>query len=180
MNPLQDALAALSLFFDGEGVPYMAIGGIASLIWGVQRATFDVDITVWAAAREEELTGRLCKTFVSRVPAPAEFLRETRVLPILVGDIPADIVFGQLPYEEAALERAAKVPLGGRVVRVCTPEDLILHKIISERPKDMQDVRELARLRGAKLDRDYLDVRVKALAYDLGRPAIWEGYLACF
>lgn len=176
MTRLEEALVALVSFLDKECIPYMAIGGIAGLLWGVERATFDVDITIWASGREDELALRLAKTFASRAPDAAGFVRETGVLPVKIGDIPADIVFGRLPYEHTALGRAAKVRIGGRKIRVCTAEDLILHKIISDRPKDLEDVRELARLRGKKLDRAYLDPLVKGLASDLARPAIWETY----
>lgn len=176
MTRLEEALITLVRFLDNNGLPYMTIGGIAGLLWGVPRATFDVDVTIWASGRDGEIALRLSKAFESRAPDPAGFVRDTGVLPIKVGDIPADIVFGRFPYEEAAMRRAARMVIGGQEVRVCTPEDLILHKIISERPKDLEDVRALARLRGRKLDRSYLDPRVRGLAADLARPEIWEAY----
>jgi len=63
-------------------------------------------------------------------------------------------------------------------VRFCTAEDLILHKVVSERPRDRQDAEEVVRRRAAELDRGYLDPRVRELADLLQRPAIWDDYQA--
>src|SRR5438034_196356 len=49
-------------------------------------------------------------------------------------------------------------------VPVCSPEDLILHKIVSERPRDHEDIEGVFRYRHAELDYGYLDPRVEELA----------------
>lgn len=180
MNPLESALRSLVEFLEREGVPYMVIGGLAGLVWGVRRATFDVDLTVWALDREGDIVRGLCEAFSSRVPDPQAFVRDASILPMEVNGTRADIVFGKLPYEEAAIRRAPEVALADIKVRVCAPEDLIVHKIISDRPKDQEDVRELIGLRGKALDRAYLDPLIRSLASDLGRRALWENYLSCF
>ena len=59
----------------------------------------------------------------------------------------------------------------------CTPEDLILLKIVSERERDRADVRGIARRQKGRLDLDYLEPRVRELAELLERPGIgtlWE------
>lgn len=158
----------------------MVIGAMAGLVWGLRRATFDVDLTLWAQDRETSLAEKLSAAFKCRAPAPAEFLAETGVLPLLVDGVQADIVFGRLPFEERAIQRAGIVKLGRRKLRVCGPEDLIVHKIISERSKDREDVRQLIAAVGKKLDRPYLDPIVKGLARELSRPGLWQEYLSCF
>ncbi len=178
MNPLEEALGLLTDFLDREKIPYMVIGAVAGLAWGVRRATFDVDVTVWAPDPGETVR-RLCAEFKSRVPEPEKFVAETRVLPITVSGTNADVVFGSLPYEEDAIRRAKRIRLGACRVRVCTPEDLIVHKIISERPQDLEDVRAIILARSRDLDYAYLDPLVKGLSLDLGRPAIWEHYADC-
>lgn len=180
MNPLKSALKKIVSWLEKENVPYMVIGGIAGLVWGVRRATFDIDITLWAADREKELAERLFTEFKSRAPEPFSFVQETRVLPLRIEDANVDIVFGQLPYEEKAVRRAQNAALFEVEFSVCSPEDLILHKIISDRAKDLEDVREIVRIRREKLDRAYLDPLVRGLARDLARAEIWENYAAAF
>ncbi len=79
---------------------------------------------------------------------------------------------------EAALGRLHRsFDEAGIPIRFCTPEDLILHKIISERPKDLEDIRGVLAAQRGKLDLLYLEPRIRELADLLGRPAILEEYL---
>ena len=80
------------------------------------------------------------------------------------------------PFELEALNRAVTRKVAGTDVKFCTAEDLILHKIISEREQDLLDVRQLIDIRKAELDREYLDTRVKELADLLERPEILDTY----
>lgn len=55
---------------------------------------------------------------------PLEFARRNRVLPVRIGEVRIDLVLADLPYEEAAICRAQVVDVGGRPIRMCSPEDL--------------------------------------------------------
>jgi hypothetical protein len=52
-----------------------------------------------------------------------------------------DLIFSFTPYEQHALERARTVMFGEVPVRFATPEDVIIHKIVAGRPRDLEDVR---------------------------------------
>lgn len=177
-NPLEGALRELAAFLDQEKIPYMIIGAVAGLAWGLRRATFDVDATIWAEGREVELAKLLSARFRPRVADPEKFVAETAVLPLVVAETDADIIFGRLPYEESAIRRAKRIPLGATELRICTAEDLIVYKVISQRLKDSQDIQTMAKALGPQLDRNYLDPIVRGLAADLARPDLWDKYLA--
>ncbi|MBI5630243.1 MAG: nucleotidyltransferase [Elusimicrobia bacterium] len=178
---LERSLEALVVFLDAERLPYMVIGGIANLVWGLPRATLDIDVTIWVdPGQEQDLAERLAERYSCLVSSPAQFVLETRVLPLRVLDFRVDVIFGGLPYEQRAIGRAQSVELAGVSVKVCSPEDLIIHKIISERVKDLDDVKGIVRVAGKRLDRGYLDPLIKAMAEDLGRPQILEFYLGLF
>lgn len=181
MSGLEKALRALSAHLEERRIAYMVIGGIANLAWGMPRSTFDLDVTVWAPAGDEPaLIAALCAAFTALPAEPEKFALETRVLPLEVEGIRVDLILGQLPYEEQAIRRAPLVDMEGVRVRVCSPEDLIVHKVLSDRPKDLEDVRGIVRVQREKLDRSYLDPIVRGLAADLARPGIWEFYQSCF
>lgn len=55
------------------------------------------------------------------------------MLPLEVEGLRVDLILGQPPYEEQAIRRARLVDVDGLGVRVCAPEDLIVHKIISKK-----------------------------------------------
>jgi len=170
------ALANLARVLDELSVPYMIIGGHANALWGEPRATLDIDATLWLAdTRVAELVEGLAPFFTPRVNEPESFVRDTRVLPVETPEgLGADLIFGLLPYEEEAIRRAQPIVVGGQPVRFCTAEDLILLKIVSDRERDRADVRGVARHQKGRLDLDYLEPRVRALADLLERPQIHE------
>ncbi len=47
---------------------------------------------------------------------------------------------GEVFREETAIRRARLMSVAGERVRVCTPEDLIVLKIVSDRARDLEDV----------------------------------------
>lgn len=175
MTGLERTLLQIASFLEEHSVPYMVIGGIANLVWGLPRATIDVDVTVWVA--EDDIPGLLSSIadqFKILVKDPLQFIQQTRVLPVQVPDgFRADIIFALLPYEQSAIERSVGQVIHGVQVQICSPEDLIIHKIISERPQDLQDVKGIVHQVGSRLDRGYLDPFVHGLASDLERPEIW-------
>lgn len=158
----------------------MIIDGFANLAWGVPRTTQDVDITVQVA--EEDLSDflrKIGKGFSVLPRDPEDFVKETRVLPVETSnEVRIDLIFAGLPYEETALGRAKEVEIQGIGVRICSPEDLIIHKIISERPRDREDVEGIFRRQGTNLDFVYLDRIVHELGEALSRSDITEFYEA--
>lgn len=113
------------------------------------------------------------------VKDPSDFVRDTRVLAVsMESDVRVDLIFGLLPFEEEAVRRAVRVEAAGRTIRVCTAEDLILMKIISDRPRDLDDARAIVRRRLAALDLAYLELRVEEMASLMERDDItirWSG-----
>jgi hypothetical protein len=165
MAELDDALTALASWLDLHGLPYMVIGGFAVTIWGEPRFTRDLDVTISVPSEKLFSTIELiCSNFASLVADPAKFVTETRVLPIVIQSVPVDLVFAALPYEDAAIARAKPIRLGTGTVRICSPEDLILHKIVSQRARDREDIEGVFRYRHSELDYAYLDPRVEELA----------------
>ena len=181
MTTLERAIGSLVRFLEERRIPYMLIGGIANLVWGEPRATLDVDASIMV---EETAWPALIKdlrhAFRIIPPSPLKFLKELHVLPIETQDgTRIDLVWATLPYEHKAIARATMEDIAGHRARVCRPEDLIIHKIISERPKDREDVRAIVRQQGPRLDRRYLTHMVHTLATALDRPDLSAFLAAC-
>ncbi len=160
----------------------MVIGGIANLFWGIPRATLDIDITI-------QVKGKICASLIQklrdkfrlRVKNPLDFIAKTSVLPVEdPNGIQIDIIFARLPYEFQAIRRSKRIQVNGHTIQVCSPEDLIIHKIVSDRIQDQQDVRGIVRSFGPKLNRKYLDPIVRNLAKTLAKPELFTFYLNCF
>lgn len=187
MTAQENALAHLTTTLSRLGVPHMLIGGLAATVWGESRSTIDIDVTVWV---EEQDIPRVVAAIVSTkdlspLPRdPAAFIRETRVLPLRgLGGVRIDLVFGILPFEKSAIRRAVRRQVAGVEVPVCTAEDLILHKIISDRARDLEDIEGILRRRFRELDLRYLEPRIAELATLLEKAEIrarWRAWTERF
>lgn len=182
MNVLDAAVERIAAFLQERGIPYMLIGGVANVIWGQPRLTRDADITVQSSAESYQwLVGELATRFHVLPSEPVQFMRETRVLPIATKDgVRIDLVFAALDYEMKAIKRAVSVTIGQSTVKVCTAEDLVIHKVLSDRIKDQDDLRAVIRRQGKAFDRSYVDPIVRDLSRSLDRPDIWDSYASCF
>lgn len=176
LGAFQEALHELSTTLEDAHVPYMIIGGIANAIWGYPRSTLDIDVTIWVPDDQiQTILSIISRQYVIMVDSPGEFISQTRVLPIKnAKKVRIDIIFGILPFEKDALDRAVDVKIGDTSIKFCTAEDLILMKIISERSRDMEDVRGILRVQKNHLDYDYLKPRIDELSDLLDKPAIKE------
>lgn len=118
--------------------------------------TGDVDVT--AELRGEDpapLVAAMREAgFDLRVGDIAGFVKRTRVFPFVHRDssIPVDVVLAGPGLEEEFLERAIPVDLGGTLLPVISPEDLIVTKLVAGRPKDLEDARGILRERARHLD----------------------------
>jgi hypothetical protein len=120
--------------------------------------TADVDVTVEveepklpALVRSLERAG-----FRSRVEDWAEFARRTRVVPLVFAKngLPLDLVVSGPGLEERFLERARRVSIRKLRVPVMAPEDLVVVKLLAQRPRDLEDVRGILTRQGDALDVD--------------------------
>lgn len=177
---LINGLLEVVSFLEEFAVPHMVIGGFANLVWGVPRTTMDLDITVRVAEQDlPDFLKEIGKKFSILPDDPMEFVKETRVLPVQTSTgIRVDLILAGLPYEISALGRARQVMIHGHPVRICSPEDLVIHKIISSRPRDREDVEGIFRQQGSNLDFVYMDPIVHELAEALGRSDLTEFYEA--
>jgi hypothetical protein len=177
MADLDHALVTLSSWLKQNGIRHMVIGGFAVTVWGEPRFTRDLDVTVSVPSdRFAQTIDRITSRFISLSQDPVTFATETRVLPLIVESVPVDLIFAALPYEEDAIARAHPIQLNDGTVPVCSPEDLILHKIVSQRPRDHEDIEGVFRYRHSELDYGYLDPRIEELAEALSDRNMLEWY----
>ncbi|MBW2030666.1 MAG: nucleotidyltransferase [Deltaproteobacteria bacterium] len=144
-NPLTDLAQAL----ERAHIPYMVIGGQAVLVYGEPRLTRDIDVTLGLEPVQLPLVLGVVQEMDLRVLVgdPAAFVEKTWVLPTLheSSGLRVDFIFSWTPYESQAIERAHTVTIGGVPVRFAASEDVIIHKMLAGRPRDLEDVRTILR-----------------------------------
>jgi predicted nucleotidyltransferase len=154
-----DAAAEVTSYLDEQRVPYAVIGGMAVQYWGEARQTGDVDIVV--LVRPDETANFLetaVQRFRPRIDDAVGFALANRVLLIYGSSgTPVDISLGIPGYEEDAVGRAVSIDLpGGRAIRIISAEDLIIHKCIAGRPRDIEDVELVLVRQRLSVDHDYI------------------------
>jgi len=138
----------------------MIIGGQAVLLYGTPRLTRDIDITLGVDTDKfrtiEEICSQLSLEILSE--KPAEFARETKVLPAQEPNskIRVDFIFSFTEYEAQAIKRAKKVTMDEYPVKFASPEDVIIHKMLAERAIDTEDVKNILIKNKGSLDLEYI------------------------
>ena len=152
-------LKKISLALDSGGFPYMIIGGQAVLVYGEPRLTRDIDITLGASLERLPEMIKLTEANGLEVLVDArEFTPKTLVLPCRDREtgIRVDFIFSWSPYEQQALRRIRNIDLAGTKVKFAALEDVIIHKIIAGRPRDLEDVRLLL-IKNPNFDQQYIE-----------------------
>lgn len=152
-------LERIALGLEQRQIPYMIVGGQAVLIYGEPRLTRDIDVTLGVGPeRLPDLLGfAQASAWRLLVEAPEEFVERTMVLPCAHPEsgIRIDFIFSHSAYEQQAMERVRRLEIGKASVRFAAPEDVIVHKVIAGRPRDLDDVRSIL-LKISDLDRGYI------------------------
>ncbi len=155
----EELLARIALALDRQAIPYMIIGGQAVLRYGEPRATKDIDVTLGAGISELDAVRRALADMGLEplVEDVGDFARRTMVVPAIdrPSGIRVDLILSFSPYEKQALARAQGVNLGGTKVRFASLEDVVIHKIVAGRPRDLEDVRSIL-LKNPGFDGDYI------------------------
>lgn len=179
MNPQWAAVWELHQFLTGLGIPYVIIGGIAVQFWGQPRLTEDVDLTIAAPLDEPERVVRaIVERFRPRTSDALEFARRTRVVLIWASNgYPVDISLALPGYEDEVMRRAVSYEIGpGQVARLCSAEDLIIHKAVADRPQDRTDVEGIVYRQRDALDVAYIRLWLREFAALLEKPELSESF----
>lgn len=93
---------------------------------------------------KEAALREIAAAFPPRVEDAVAFALKHRVLPIEVpGGSEADLSLELPGYEEHVIARSVAYDLGdGREVRLCSAEDLVIHKALAGRPQDVLDIED--------------------------------------
>ena len=133
----------------------MVIGGQAVLVHGEPRLTKDIDITLAAGLEKLDQVLHLAgDSDLEPLVDPDDFTAKTMVLPCIHREsgIRVDFIFSFSPYEAEAIARAVEIEINDAGVRFAAAEDLIVHKVLAGRARDLEDVRSVL-LKNPELDR---------------------------
>jgi hypothetical protein len=164
MRNLADAFETAVDVLEGLDVPYAVMGGMAVRVFGIPRATYDLDFTADLDAQQLaalldglEERGFLIPTIyrrgnVDRI-AGMPILKARMHLP--EGGFDVDFFLVESDFQKVLISRRRRVTTEARQLWVVSPEDLVLLKLAAGRPRDLGDVETILFIMG-QLDDTYL------------------------
>jgi predicted nucleotidyltransferase len=162
MNNLDLQLGSLVKCLKGQKIDYVILGGFALSIYGEPRLTADIDVNIildkskipefLRNAQRYGFSAALANTekIAQRYGVITLDFRKARA----AGRI--DIIVAENPLEYAAIKRGRIKKIGSVRARVVSPEDLVIHKIASSRPRDREDLKGIMLRQEGKLDLRYI------------------------
>ncbi len=175
-----DATWEVGSFLAAHNLSYAVIGGLAVQIWGEPRFTKDADLSVASplTSGSASLVRLITDRFPARTADPIAFAQSTRMVLIRVGnEVDVDISLAIPGYEDQLFSRAIDYEIEpGKTIRLCSAEDLIIHKAVAGRPQDIGDIQGVVDRQGTKLDSSYIRQWLREFADVLGNPDVLERF----
>jgi hypothetical protein len=178
MNPIARQLKEIDGLMVELKAAYAILGGVAVSIYGEPRLTYDIDVNIML---EKEAVGVFIKTakrhgFSPMAPNIIKFVEKTGVMPARfskkgISGI-SDFIIARNMLERQAIQRARYRRIYSARARVVRAEDLLLHKLLSDRPRDREDARGIIRRQGSKLDSRYVKAWLQKVAKLTHRPDV--------
>lgn len=140
-------------------LPYMVIGGQAVLLYGEPRLTKDIDITLGVGIEKLKELISLSQNLNLKilVDNPDDFVKRTMVLPLedKKSGIRIDFIFSFSVYANLAIQRAVEIKFGRTPVKFASLEDVVIHKTIAGRNRDIEDVKTIL-FKNPSFDKNYI------------------------
>ena len=170
-----ELLRRVTAALDAHGVPYMLTGSLASSMYGVPRATNDIDIVV-APTRDQLLSivtlfQRTGLTVTTEAALSA--LRNNTQFNVI--DFPrglkVDLILRKdRPFNLTEFDRREKHEVEGMSLSIATPEDVLLAKLewarIGESERQLIDAAGILKVQGEVLDLAYIQQWVDRLGLE--------------
>lgn len=165
-------LLQITTALEMHGVPYMLTGSLASSMYGIPRATNDIDIVI-APTRDQllgviQLFQRVGLT-VHMETALAAFRNRSQFNVIdFPKSLKADLILRkQRQFSISEFERRETFEVEGMRLTLASPEDVLLAKLewakLSDSERQLLDAAGILKVQGGTLDFSYIDHWVVAL-----------------
>lgn len=153
-----DKVAAVVRCLETEGIPY-AVGGAICLGYHTEpRGTTDIDVDIFLAPVEarrviEALERAGLPVTPDRSDEGIDRDGQTR---LLLSGTYVDLFFAFHAFHQACATRAHRVQFEGAPMNILSAEDIVVFKVLFDRPHDWIDIQKTILSRGETFELDYV------------------------
>jgi len=144
-----------------SNVKIVIMGGLAVSIYAQPRATMDIDGIIELDERDIDifLTATARRGFRRDKENPIRKIKGLSFITLFypAGKVYVDLFLAGSDFQKNVIKRAHRVKVEDVHLEVISPEDLILVKLLSDRPRDTEDVRQILLESSEDLDFKYLE-----------------------
>ena len=159
-----EAMRTVAAALDAAGAAYMVVGSLSVSAYGVPRGTHDADFVVeLGASSVHDVLKALGPGFLLDPQMSFESITCTtryRLTDLNSGFMIELFLLSEDPHDRARFARRRKATYAGADVYIATPEDVVITKLRwsqrGRRVKDVEDVKNLLRMRGDRMDWEYI------------------------
>ena len=176
-----EAAVHFALALQRAGIPHAVGGAIAYGFFGAARGTHDVDLNLFVPGEQAApaLDALIAAGLKIDRPDALVTAHERGDARGSFSGMPVDLFFNSIPVHERAAGRTREVPLHGQRIRVLSPEDIAVFKMLFFRGKDLVDIERLLGLMQRRLDLTYVrDALVEVVGADDYRTRKWDELVA--
>jgi hypothetical protein len=151
---LDAKIVAIAHALERAKLPYAFGGAIALAYYAAPRGTEDIDLNAFIPVeRAEALLAPLRALGVDAAATDPEPPTHQRTL--RWDHTPIHVFFSYDALHERCRERAREVPFADDTIRILGAEDIVIFKVVYDRPKDRAEVREVLLCLGERFDAAY-------------------------
>lgn len=165
MKSIEQVLFELVNLCHQLAIPYAVMGGIAVRVHGIPRPTYDVDIAVTAAPDRLAHLFDAAERVGYTIPDAYRggWLDRVADMPLVKlrtyveegKGIDVDLFITESSFQESLMARRVSCDFMDRQIDVVSPEDLVLLKLLANRPRDLGDIQDI-RFMQRQLDEQYM------------------------
>ncbi|MDH3211341.1 MAG: nucleotidyltransferase family protein [Myxococcales bacterium] len=155
---LDEKIVALERALSEHEIPHAFGGALALAYYATPRGTVDIDLNIFLPSQEAERALRVMAALGVRTGDRrnrAKIERDGQVR-VIWEHTPVDLFFSYDPLHDRCMERCRGVPFGdGDTLSILSAEDLVIFKVLFDRPKDWTDIGEVLYAQGRDFDSAY-------------------------
>lgn len=159
LGPLpSEKLVALRDALEHHQIPYAFGGAIALFYYRDPRSTTDIDINIFLPPTRQSEVVAVLETLYPLDAAQVKTAVEATGQARSAWDATyVDLFFADTEFHVAMSRRIRRQPFLDTEINVLSAEDLLVCKVLFDRPKDWLDIQAVVSAQGADLDGAYVD-----------------------